>query len=208
MVNNFLDANIFLELTVDESDYGEFCDKIFEGAYDRTATNRILIEVDRIKKIILNIFDKLIIFYTKNRSMDHFFSNVKISERKMDRIRDIDKWVTEYHGGSKVLRLNWLKSEFEKTVSYRLTTLNLGLIPESTDNDLCQEVNLLTLNVDDAWHITDAYSWSCSNGLTLMWSIDNDVIGPREAILTTICRKKGISRALCNFDIKHIKDII
>jgi hypothetical protein len=208
LTTHFLDANIFLELKIDDGDYGEFCDELFKKKCDKTTNNRILKEIKDIKELLEKCFDRLVIFYRKNNKMDHFISERKISEKDMERLRTIDDWINQTHGGkAKIQRLEFLKSYFIKTVESRTTCINIDIIPSSNNSTLYGKIYSVMSDPDDAWHITDAYTWCTSNGAILVWSIDKHVIGSREEILTVICDHGKITRSLCNLDIKHIKDI-
>lgn len=201
---HFLDANIFIELNVDDGDYGEFCDVITKHSCSKTTNNRVLKEVKNVKKTILRAFNRLIRFYRKNKGRNRFFTNKQISQKDLDRIRDIEVWIDEHYGNAKIYRLQWLKNYFIKTVDERLKSLNLPII-ESNNNSLFQAISSVMDDDDDAWHVTDAYQWCTSHGKILLWSMDNHIIGPKKVIIQKICSFQGIPQNQCNLDIKHIK---
>lgn len=205
MTPHFLDANIFLELNVNDEDYGEFCDTITDHSCDKTTNKRVLREVDDIKAVFLRTFNTLIKFFKKNIKKKRFISDSFIGEKDFNRIRDIENWVEKYYGAAKIHRLEWLKKYFELTVNKRLHSLNVKIISSSSDVGLFTEINSVMVDEDDAWHITDAYTWCITKGKILVWSIDDDIINPREQILSKICTYQGISRAKCLLDISHIK---
>lgn len=209
MTTHFLDTNLFIEINIEKGDYGEYCDILFEKKCNKTTNERILIEIDDIKEAFDKSFDKLITFYRKNLKMDHFISQRQISEKEMDRLKNIDALINQTHGGkAKIQRLEFLKGYFLKTVHYRKQCLNTKTIPSSNDHLLYGSINSVMTDPDDAWHITDAFSWCCINGSTLIWSMDRGVVDPRDAILNAICSHRGINRTDCNLDITHIENVI
>lgn len=81
MTTHFLDANIFLELNVNDEDYGEFCDTITDHSCDKTTNKRVLREVDDIKAVFLRTFNTLIKFFKKNIKKKRFISDSFIGEK-------------------------------------------------------------------------------------------------------------------------------
>ena len=204
MTTHFLDANIFLELNVDDGDYGEYCDIITDHSCNKITNKRVVKEVSDIKEIIINSYDTLIRFYKKNIKRKRFISEKFINEKKFQRIRDIEKWVEDRFGSAKIHRLEWLKKYFLLTIEKRLNSLN-SIVPRSSNKALYNQITLVITDNDDAWHVTDAYQYCISNGRTIIWSIDGDIIDPRDQILSKICTHFGISRNACLLDISHIK---
>lgn len=204
MTSHFLDANIFLELNVDHGDYGEYCDIITDHVCNKITNERILKEVNDIKEIEINSYNTLIRFYKKNIKRKRFISEKYINENKFQRIQDIEKWVEDKFGSAKIQRLEWLRKYYILTVEKRLASVN-NTIPPSSRDALYDEISSVMTDNDDAWHVTDAYQYCISNESTIIWSIDSDIIGPKEKILSIICVHFGISKNACLLKISHIK---
>jgi hypothetical protein len=112
--------------------------------------------------------------------------------------------VEDRFGSAKIHRLEWLKKYFLLTVEKRLNSLN-SIIPPSSNTVLYNQITSVITDTDDAWHVTDAYQYCISNERTIIWSIDGDIINPKDQIVSKICTYFGISRNACLLDISHIK---
>jgi len=202
---HFLDANIFLEINIDKYDYGKECDEIFNRDYNRHTSNKVMIEVNRMKDIVIESFNKLYRHYLKGKS--RFASDKEISSSMMEKIREIEKWLKGYSGRSKRLLLNKLKQLFIETVEYRKNNILNPLIQDSGNTRLFKKISEIVTDHDDAWHITDAYTWCCNKCNLIFWSIDHHIVKPKEEILKCICEFGGVDRGSLPFDVLHIKDI-
>ena len=203
-----LDANIFLEIPIEEEDDGSLCTQLFDTPSIRYASKRIIEEVDSNYSLFIEAFNKLQKYFNKGNQNKRFISDrKKISNALMGKIRAIEDLIKKYRGAAKLHQLDKLKILFKKIVTERKNNIESELIPDSNNSELFNEVSGVMADDDDAWHITDSYTYSYDRFLMHFWSLDGHVIRPRRDIIGTLCTYSQIDRSQCHFDINHVREI-